>query len=148
MITIHKASAGSGKTYSLALEYIKLLLGKKREDGKYSLKKIFKDEHSHILAITFTNKATEEMKTRIIDELYSLSQSPDKSNYAEYLTRTLNCSIEALSHAADIALKQLLFNENTFNVSTIDSFFQNIIRAFAYEIELDGKYRNLSESEV
>ncbi len=140
MITIHKASAGSGKTYSLALEYIKLLLGKKREDGKYSLKKIFKDEHSHILAITFTNKATEEMKTRIIDELYSLSQSPDKSNYAEYLTRTLNCSIEALSHAADIALKQLLFNENTFNVSTIDSFFQNIIRAFAYEIELDGNF--------
>ncbi len=140
MITIHKASAGSGKTYSLAFEYIKLLLGIKREDGKYYLKKALKDEHSHILAITFTNKATEEMKTRIINELYSLSHTPDKSNYAPTLVTTLNCTLEELSHSADIALKQLLFNENTFNVSTIDSFFQNIIRAFAYEIELDGNF--------
>lgn len=140
MITIHKASAGSGKTYSLALEYIKLLLGYKGEDGRYHLRKIFREEHSHILAITFTNKATEEMKTRIIDELHILSNRPSESNYKDTLIGEYGCSVEELSSAADIALKQLLFNEHTFNVSTIDSFFQNIIRTFAYEIELDGNF--------
>ena len=61
MINIYKASAGSGKTYTLAREYIKLLLGKKDSNGRYRLNPYAKNAHRSVLAITFTNKATEEM---------------------------------------------------------------------------------------
>ena len=74
MLLIHKASAGSGKTFSLAREYLMHILGQKREDGTYRLRR--KGEsglHRRILAITFTNKATEEMKGRIIHELALLA---------------------------------------------------------------------------
>ena len=73
MIQIVKASAGSGKTYTLAREYIKLLL-KSTEAAAYR----------HILAVTFTNKATDEMKRRILDELFLLSTDPEKSPYYNY----------------------------------------------------------------
>ena len=69
MINIYKASAGSGKTFTLAREYIKLLLGHKKEDGSYCLNRGKRNTHRSVLAITFTNKATEEMKNRIIHEL-------------------------------------------------------------------------------
>ena len=65
MIQILKASAGSGKTYNLAREYIRLLLTKKDPQA-----------YRHILAVTFTNKATDEMKRRILDELYVLATNP------------------------------------------------------------------------
>lgn len=73
MLTILKASAGSGKTYSLTYEYIKLLLGYKDGDGRYRLNRRNRDRHRHILAITFTNKATDEMKQRIVHELALLA---------------------------------------------------------------------------
>ena len=67
MLHIYKASAGSGKTFTLAYEYIKLLLGIKGTDGKYRLNSSARGEnHRSILAVTFTNKATEEMKRRIL----------------------------------------------------------------------------------
>ena len=72
MIKIMKASAGSGKTYNLAREYIRLLLAKKDPQA-----------YRHILAVTFTNKATDEMKRRILDELFTLSTEPAKSPYFE-----------------------------------------------------------------
>ena len=61
MLTVYKASAGSGKTFTLTYEYIKLLLGEKDENGVYRLNKTGRDCHRSILAITFTNKATAEM---------------------------------------------------------------------------------------
>ncbi|MDE6810509.1 MAG: UvrD-helicase domain-containing protein, partial [Muribaculaceae bacterium] len=82
MLTIYKASAGSGKTFTLTLEYIKMLLGSKNEEtGQYTLIVNRDKPQRHILAITFTNKATDEMKHRIILELSILAASPDKSNY-------------------------------------------------------------------
>ncbi len=147
MLDIIKASAGSGKTYTLAYEYIKLLLGQKGENGKYRLDKSGRERHRAILAITFTNKATAEMKQRIIKELSLLAAEnapdsglKDKSNYTAKLVKELNCSREDLKKAANDALVQLLFDFNFFNVSTIDSFFQNVLRVFAREAELTGNY--------
>ena len=69
MLHIYKASAGSGKTYTLTLEYIKLLLGYRDEQGRYWLYRKSDAQHRRILAVTFTNKATEEMKHRIVFQL-------------------------------------------------------------------------------
>ncbi len=145
MLSIYKASAGSGKTFTLAYEYIKLLLGAKNStDGTYRLIKSQKLQHRHILAITFTNKATDEMKQRIIHELALLAglepNWTEKSRYTERLTKELHCSTEQLTEAASNALRQLLFDFNFFSVSTIDSFFQTILRTFAHEADISGNY--------
>lgn len=150
MLTVYKASAGSGKTYTLTYEYIKLLLGHKNEDGSYSLNKTGKECHRAILAITFTNKATAEMKQRIINELAVLAQvelkEGEKSPYTENLTKEFGCSVDDLQQVAYKALLELLFDFGFFNISTIDSFFQNILRIFAREAELTGNYEvELSE---
>ena len=140
MITVYKASAGSGKTYNLVKEYLKLLLGCKNEDGTYSLDRNPDDNHAGILAITFTNKATEEMKRRIIAELDTLGNSASDSPYADELCTVLNTTKPELQTSAKKALGQLLHDYNNFNVSTIDAFFQMILRTFAYEVELSGNY--------
>ena len=70
MLKILKASAGSGKTYALALEYIRLVMSSDKADA-----------YRHVLAVTFTNKATEEMKSRILKELAVLAKDPETSPY-------------------------------------------------------------------
>lgn len=145
MLTVYKASAGSGKTYTLTYEYIKFLLGYKDPDtGIYHLRTNPKEEHQSILAVTFTNKATEEMKRRIIKELALIAEMPsmgdEKSPYLNDLLKLFRCEPQQLRETARIALFQLLFNYTFFNVSTIDSFFQNVLRTFAFEAELDGNY--------
>lgn len=145
MLNIHKASAGSGKTFSLARQYIKLLLGyKNKETGQYILDKSPWRRHRTILAITFTNKATEEMKSRIIHELAVLADLEPgwtkQSDHLSYLTDVFNCTDADLKTAADMALKQLLYDFSFFNVSTIDSFFQTVLRTFAREAEIPGNY--------
>lgn len=152
MLSIYKASAGSGKTFTLAYEYIKLLLGyKDNRSETYSLRKKFDDAHRHILAITFTNKATEEMKRRIVLELSRLAGMEDSqdSPYEGMLIEELHCKSDELKSAAGTALRHLLFDFNFFNVSTIDSFFQTILRTFAREAELTGNYEvQLDNSEA
>ncbi len=144
MLKIYKASAGSGKTFTLAREYITLILGEKREDGSYHLARRGASRHRHILAITFTNKATEEMKSRIIHELAVLAgREPGwtaPSPYLDYLRELFGCSEEQLKAAAASALDDLLHDFNSFNVSTIDAFFQLVLRTFAREAEIDGNY--------
>ena len=144
MINIYKASAGSGKTYTLAREYIKLLLGKKDSNGRYRLNPYAKNAHRSVLAITFTNKATEEMKIRIIHELAVIASLErgwtKKSPYEKDLCDTFGCEPEKLKKAAGNALRDLLYDFNFFSVSTIDSFFQLILRSFAREAEVSGNY--------
>ncbi len=151
MLTIYKASAGSGKTYTLTFEYIKLLLGYKSPDGTYHLNTSGKEHHRSILAITFTNKATDEMKQRIVREIAHLAQlnleefkdedgNNTKSPYTEKLLELYRCTEEQLKACADKALKELLFDFTFFNVSTIDAFFQTVLRTFAREAELAGNY--------
>ena len=111
-VTIVKASAGSGKTYRLTQDYLDLLL-----EGD-------PQRYKHILAVTFTNKATEEMKSRVIDALHKLSRSGDPR----------------APQAAD-ALRRMLHDYGCFSVSTIDKFFQTVMRAFAREIGQYASYR-------
>ena len=148
MLNIYKASAGSGKTYRLTLEYIKLLLTADNDNREPILLTEHKKNHSHILAITFTNKATEEMKSRIIKELALLADLTEKSNYRKDLREHYHTDDESVARAAKVALYDLLFNYTYFNVSTIDSFFQQVLRTFAqdidrpdnFEVSLDDEY--------
>lgn len=139
-----KASAGSGKTYTLTKYYIELLLSPDRpQPGKphsMRLRPAGNDDYfKHILAITFTNKATAEMKERIVTQLYELSQG--RGQYIEEFKRQFqyNDFSEVTQRAADI-LANLLFGYTDFKVSTIDSFFQSIVRTFAMELERDYNY--------
>ena len=151
MLKIIKASAGSGKTFTLTLEYISLLLSDDNTDGgKPRLYQGYKkgncyprERHRNILAVTFTNKATEEMKQRIVLELSILARlNPDgkRSQYLDTLCHRLSTNENDLSEAARNVLTELLFDYTNFNVSTIDSFFQIILRTFAAEVNIPYDY--------
>src|SRR5258706_2296303 len=120
-LRIYRSSAGSGKTYMLVLEYLKLVLLNPRE-------------FRHILAITFTNKAAEEMKSRIISALKELSEGKNNSLHGQ-LQKFLPPALNLKTNAA-LCLSLILHNYSDFSVSTIDSFFFRIIRSVAREINL------------
>lgn len=117
-----------------------MLLGKKTEGGNYILDKHPNDNHRYILAITFTNKATEEMKSRIVETLDVLASNPDESPYITDLTTMLGASKDDISKSAGIAERQMLEDYTNFNVCTIDTFFQKILRTFTYEVNLSSNY--------
>lgn len=143
MLKISKASAGSGKTFLLAKEYISLLLG--YYDSESDTHKLYihhpraHDTHKRILAITFTIKATEEMKKRIVEKLHKLSIGKE-DEYLDDLMKLYNASESEIRHAAQRALRELLSKFSFFNVSTIDSFFQMVLRAMAYELDRTGDF--------
>lgn len=147
MLTIYKASAGSGKTFTLALEYIKLLLGVKlHETDKYVLNHPkytgfgrLAERHRAILAITFTNAATEEMKSRIVREL-GLLATDKKSKYRDLLLKLFGCTPAEMQEVAAQALAEILYDYSNFNISTIDSFFQTVLRTFSRELDHNGDY--------
>ncbi len=134
MIKILKASAGSGKTYNLAKEYIRLVIGSGQADA-----------YRHVLAVTFTNKATDEMKRRILKELNILATTPGESPYLEDLKAGLKMTEETIRRRAQQQLSGILHDYSAFAVSTIDRFFQQTLRAFsreigqfvAYQVQLD-----------
>lgn len=146
MLTIYKASAGSGKTYTLTYEYLRTLLGiKDPESGIYRLngalgKARQPHRHRHLLAITFTNAATEEMKSRIVRELKYLADASPEAAYTQALCQDYGCSPQDLQKAATTALREVLYDYNNFNVSTIDSFFQQVLRTFSREVDHQGDY--------
>lgn len=145
MLHLQKASAGSGKTYTLTRTYIKFLIGIKSTDGKYRLRTRHEiiGSHSHILAVTFTNKATDEMKRRIVDKLADLaSDKPEEEiDFMQDFMRDFGESRENIRQISGLALSELLNNYTDFQVSTIDSFFQSILRTFAYESDLRENYQ-------
>ncbi len=123
-LTIYKASAGSGKTYRLTEEYLLLLL---RQPEKYR----------QILAVTFTNKATAEMKDRIITELGNLAQGKQTGHRAA-LAKNLNLSEDEIKGRSKQLLSFILHDYSRFTIETIDTFFQRVFRSFAHEINLPG----------
>ena len=136
-LTVYRASAGSGKTFTLATEYIKLLV---RNPQAYR----------QILAVTFTNKATEEMKMRILSQLYGIWRGlPESRSYAEKVEETLAATPAFVQQQAGIALHNLLHNYSYFRVETIDSFFQSVLRNLARELELTANLRiGLNDEQV
>lgn len=129
-LTVYKASAGSGKTFTLAKEYMVLVI---QDPSSYR----------NILAVTFTNKATEEMKNRILSKLYGIANRLDDSrDYLEQIKGVLSqMSEEQIIENAGIALKNLIHNYNYFRVETIDAFFQSVLRNLARELDLTANLR-------
>jgi len=125
-LTIYSASAGSGKTHELA--------------GVY-LQKLFKSRFNYrkILAVTFTNKATAEMKNRILEELNKLA-SGEKSKYLADLLKSTGKTEESIRAEAKEILFSILHDFSRFSVSTIDSFYQKIVRAFARDVGLHSGF--------
>jgi ATP-dependent helicase/nuclease subunit A len=126
-LTIYSASAGSGKTYKLTAIYLANLFR-----SRYDYRKI--------LAVTFTNKATAEMKSRILDHLNRLAVG-QKSDYLPGLITSSGRTEEWIRNEAAEILHSILHDYSRFSVSTIDSFFQKVLRAFAREIGLHSGFR-------
>lgn len=129
-LTVYKASAGSGKTFTLACEYMTLVIANPS---------CFRT----ILAVTFTNKATEEMKLRILSQLYGISrQLPESKDYLKQIQQALpHLSEELIAKNAGLALNLLIHNYNYFRVETIDTFFQSVLRNLARELDLTANLR-------
>ena len=125
-----KASAGSGKTYSLARHYISLLL---KSSDRYA--------YRHILAVTFTNKATDEMKSRILKELHVMSTDPSHSDYRDYFIPSVFPDEAGMQDKARKVLQDILHDYSAFAVSTIDRFFQQTLKAFSREIGHFASYQ-------
>src|SRR5690554_1029926 len=123
---IIKASAGSGKTHRLTGEYLHLLFAQP-------------NNHRHILAVTFTNKATDEMKSRIVEELHLLSSGRDSAYLKELMSDFSLDELNVRSTAKRI-LETILHDYSAFSISTIDKFFQQTMRAFTREMGLAGGY--------
>ncbi|MEA3447690.1 MAG: UvrD-helicase domain-containing protein [Bacteroidota bacterium] len=122
-LTVYKASAGSGKTYTMATEIIAVLL-------KHP------DEYKNILAATFTNKAAGELKTRVINVLGLISQGNDEKGYFKTIKDKTGFSDQKIKNNAQHALKKILHDYSRFSVSTIDRFFNKILSSFLYEVNI------------
>lgn len=143
-LIVYKASAGSGKTFTLALQYIKTLL---EQESRHT--------YSHILAVTFTNKATAEMKDRILQQLYGLWKGlPSSQSYLTALRGELQAdgvrlTDEEIRQRAGLSLCQILHDYNRFRVETIDSFFQSVLKNLAHELSLTANLKvDLNDTEV
>lgn len=125
-LVVYRASAGSGKTHRLTGDYLRLLF-------------TYPYAYRHILAVTFTNKATDEMKVRIINELFKLASDKHSDHLKELMT-VENKSEYDIRETARKTLRHILHDYSAFSISTIDRFFQQTMRAFTREIGLGGGY--------
>ncbi|MEO6178089.1 MAG: UvrD-helicase domain-containing protein [Flavobacterium circumlabens] len=126
--SIYDASAGSGKTYTLVKEYLKIILSSPKNDA-----------YRNILAITFTNKAVHEMKSRIVGSLSEFTKdepSAKAMDLMEDLSRETGLSIIKIKTKSQSIIKHLIHNYAAFDISTIDKFTHKVIRAFAHDLNL------------
>ncbi|MFC2455553.1 MAG: UvrD-helicase domain-containing protein, partial [Segatella salivae] len=136
-LTVYRASAGSGKTFTLAVQYITLLV-----ENPHA--------YRHTLAVTFTNKATEEMKMRILSQLYGISVGLNESKpYLECVKQLSGLEEKTIIANAGYALRELIHHYSYFRVETIDAFFQTVLRNLARELELTANLRiELNDEQV
>ncbi|WP_346859864.1 UvrD-helicase domain-containing protein [uncultured Draconibacterium sp.] len=134
MLTVYKASAGSGKTFQLVVEYLKLIL-----ENPFNYK--------HILAVTFTNKATNEMKSRILETLFQLANNAE-SDYVAALQKGNNLSEQFIRQRAKQVLKNILHDYNRFSINTIDSFTQKVIKSFNRELGISPNFTVELDSDI
>lgn len=125
---LYDASAGSGKTYALVKEYLKIILSAKQNDA-----------YRNILAITFTNKAVHEMKSRIVTNLseFAKDNPTDKSaDLMRDIATDINLSLSEVKQKSQSIIKHIIHNYAAFDISTIDKFTHKVIRAFAHDLNL------------
>jgi ATP-dependent exoDNAse (exonuclease V) beta subunit len=126
--SIYDASAGSGKTYALVKEYLKIILVAKKNDA-----------YRNILAITFTNKAVHEMKSRIVGSLSEFAKDKPNPKAADLmldLSRDIQLSVSDIQTKSKQIIKHIIHNYAAFDISTIDKFTHKVIRAFAHDLNL------------
>lgn len=140
-LTIYKASAGAGKTFTLSATYIAHLLSDEEDFP-----------HKHQLAVTFTNKATAEMKERILQYLYSIATGNDDN---DGFFQTVRSSVPAritnkmMRAKARHALYSIIHDYDNFHVTTIDSFFQSLLSSLAHDLNLSASFKvEISDKEV
>ncbi|VXB39478.1 ATP-dependent helicase [Flavobacterium sp. 9AF] len=130
--TLYDASAGSGKTYTLTKEYLKILFLSKGDDA-----------YKKILAITFTNKAVEEMKSRIIESLFEFSKDTMTEKSLEFI-KTISIetglSIATIKDKSNAIIKSIIHNYAAFGILTIDKFTHKVIRSFAQDLNLPPQF--------
>lgn len=127
-LIVYRASAGSGKTYTLALKYISLAL----KSGSKGF--------THVLAVTFTNKATGEMKDRILEKLYGLSRGLD-ANFLKDVKKITDLSEQEIQRKSTEMLCYIMNDFDHFRVETIDSFFQSLLTNLAFELGLTRGFK-------
>ena len=128
--SVVRSSAGSGKTYTLVRKYLLMIL-------QYKNPSYF----NKILAITFTNKATGEMKSRIMEALEGLAANNSKfSDLKEDLARTLAIDFEEITKRSSKILHHLLHHYSDFSISTIDRFVSRIIKSFSFELNIPAGF--------
>ncbi|MGV3560327.1 UvrD-helicase domain-containing protein [Larkinella arboricola] len=131
MFKVFSSSAGSGKTYTLTKEYLKLALRDRTELGKSFEAHQFK----HILAVTFTNAAARDMKDRILEQLQKIT-SGDLNSQLRDLSKELQLEPAELQNRARQTFHTILHDYSAFSVLTIDSFVQRVVTAFTDDLEL------------
>ncbi|MCD8540562.1 MAG: UvrD-helicase domain-containing protein [Leadbetterella sp.] len=138
LFTIYSSSAGSGKTFTLTREYLRLALSQEKPDY-----------FRNILAMTFTNDAAEEMKRRIIGALKDLSRGNSRETaLLKLLLEDLpHISPETLQHRAGQVLHQVLQNYNDFAIKTIDSFINQVISSFTFDLNLPYNYEIILDTD-
>ena len=127
-ITIYSASAGSGKTFSLVVEYLEKLL-----ENPLS--------YRNILAVTFTNKSTNEMKTRILSTLYGITTNQSYAkNYLEKLQEKTHKTEQEIREKSKEILQTILHDYSYFNIETIDSFLQKVLKNLTKEVGVGSRF--------
>ena len=129
---VYQASAGSGKTYTIVKEYLKLCLGSEAQT----------DNFRHILAITFTNASANDMKAKIVNHLTEIIESEEvkEHNMEADLIAELGITDEELKHNAHVLMTRIMHDYSSFCVSTIDAFVQKLSRTFAHDLGLPSQY--------
>lgn len=138
--SIYDASAGSGKTYTLVKEYLKIILLSKKPDA-----------YRNILAITFTNKAVHEMKSRVVESLseFAKEKPSDKAlQLMEDIQTETGLSLATITEKAKSIIKNLIHNYASFDISTIDKFTHKVIRAFAHDLNLPITFEVSLDTEI
>jgi len=137
--SLYDASAGSGKTYTLVKEYLKIILLSKKNDA-----------YKNILAITFTNKAVHEMKSRVVESLSEFAKDAPSVKALELMQDISNethLSLPDITIKAKSIIKNLIHNYAAFDISTIDKFTLKVIRSFAHDLNLPISFETTTDTE-
>lgn len=137
--SIYDASAGSGKTFTLVKEYLKIILTSSKEDA-----------YKNILAITFTNKAVGEMKSRVVNTLSEFAQVNPNTKAQEVMAQIqaeTQLSLEDIHIKSKAIIRNIIHNYAAFDISTIDKFTHKVIRTFAHDLNLPSTFEVSLETE-